>query len=107
MLVWCGTNQSGQLADDEKDHKALPEGEEGAQDRDTEVSSREETPVESVTLDGESVSSSQWRAYDSDSELAETPSERSLTPSNANEENTLRQRVARDNQQLGEDDIAI
>ncbi|TIC35567.1 hypothetical protein E3Q09_02071 [Wallemia mellicola] len=107
MLVWCGTNQSGQLTEDDEDHKALPEGEEETQDKETEVSSREETPVESVTLDGESISSSQWRSYDSDSEPAETPSERSLTPSNANEDHTLRQRVVRDNQQLDEDDIAI
>lgn len=111
MVVWCGTRQPKQLEEsslDRLEDAVDHEEDEEATQRSIDVD-REETPSDSVTLDGESVASSQWRAYDSSEpeEAVETPTastpERSLTPQNGDENTQLRHRTGRDYQASDDD----
>ncbi|TIA88272.1 hypothetical protein E3P99_02708 [Wallemia hederae] len=118
MLVWCGTREQGQLDDGETSESGRLHDTSDRDHLDDESqrsidSSRQETPSESVTLSGESVTSSQWRAYDdSGSENAETAEETAdtpetptastpellLTPLGDDQATQLRHRTARDYQ---------
>ena len=118
MLVWCGTREQGQLDDGETSESGRLQDTTDGDHHDDEShrtidSSRQETPSESVTLSGESVTSSQWRAYDdSGSETAETAEETAdtpetptastpellLTPLGDDQDTQLRHRAARDYQ---------